>query len=51
MSDRIPVYGFHALLARMRHRADSIQQILVDRKRRDPRLKRLLAVAGEKDRP
>jgi 23S rRNA (guanosine2251-2'-O)-methyltransferase len=45
------VYGFHALLARIRHRADSIQQILVDRSRRDPRLKRLLALAREKDLP
>ena len=51
MSERIAVYGFHALLARIRHRADSIQQILVDRNRRDPRLKRLLAVAREKDLP
>lgn len=51
MPERIAVYGFHALLARIRHRADSIEQILVDRGRRDPRLKRLLAVAREKQLP
>jgi 23S rRNA (guanosine2251-2'-O)-methyltransferase len=51
MAERIAVYGFHALVARIRHRADSIEQILVDRSRRDPRLKRLLAMAREKDLP
>ena len=48
MPDRDAVYGFHAVTARIRHRPDSIQQILFDQKRRDPRLKRLLAAAGEK---
>jgi len=49
MADRTTVYGFHALMARIRHRPDSIQEILVDRGRHDPRLKRLLTVAKEQD--
>ncbi len=51
MAERMAVYGFHALTARIRHGADSIQEILVDRQRRDPRLKRLLAVARENGLP
>ncbi len=42
------VYGFHAVTARIRHRADSVIRILVDRNRHDPRLKRLLLTASER---
>ncbi len=48
MSERDVVYGFHAVTARIRHRPDSIQQILVDRNRHDPRLKRLRLAASER---
>ncbi len=45
MSDA--VYGFHAVTARLRHRSESVDRILVDRNRHDPRLKRLLVAARE----
>lgn len=47
MAQRTAVYGFHAVTARIRHRPESIHQILFDRNRRDPRLKRLLVAAAE----
>lgn len=48
MAQHLAVYGFHAVTARIRHRADSVVRILVDRSRHDPRLKRLLLAAREK---
>jgi 23S rRNA (guanosine2251-2'-O)-methyltransferase len=47
MSDHSAVYGFHAVMARIRYRPDSIRQILVDKNRHDPRLKRLLLAARD----
>jgi 23S rRNA (guanosine2251-2'-O)-methyltransferase len=43
------VYGFHAVAARIRHRPESIREILVDASRQDPRLKRLFETATERD--
>jgi len=51
MSQRAVVYGFHAVTARIRHRPDSVQEILFDQDRRDPRLKRLLLAARERSLP
>ncbi|MGD8477571.1 MAG: 23S rRNA (guanosine(2251)-2'-O)-methyltransferase RlmB [Burkholderiales bacterium] len=48
MSQPVAIYGFHAVTARIRHRAGSITRILFDPRRRDPRLKRLLAAARER---
>jgi len=48
MSELAAVYGFHAVTARIRHRPDSIKQILVDQNRHDPRLKRLVHAARDK---
>ena len=48
MSERAAVYGFHAVTARIRHRPDSIHELLFDQKRRDPRLKKLLLAAEER---
>lgn len=44
MSERI-LYGFHAVQSRMRQHATSIQEILIDRERVDPRMKDLLKLA------
>jgi 23S rRNA (guanosine2251-2'-O)-methyltransferase len=43
------VYGFHAVTARIRHRPESVVRILADRNRHDPRLKRLLVAARERN--
>ncbi|UCH49124.1 MAG: 23S rRNA (guanosine(2251)-2'-O)-methyltransferase RlmB [Betaproteobacteria bacterium] len=48
MSEPAAVYGFHAVTARIRHRPESVQEILFDQNRRDPRLKRLLVAARER---
>ncbi|HZP91508.1 MAG TPA: 23S rRNA (guanosine(2251)-2'-O)-methyltransferase RlmB [Burkholderiales bacterium] len=40
------VYGFHAVTARLRHRAGSVREILVERERHDPRMRRLLDAAA-----
>lgn len=48
MPQRFAVYGFHAVTARIRHRPDSICELLVDLHRRDPRLQRLLNTAEER---
>jgi 23S rRNA (guanosine2251-2'-O)-methyltransferase len=37
--------GFHAVTARLRHQPDSVREIYVDVKRRDPRLRDLTALA------
>lgn len=44
MSERI-LFGFHAVQSRMRQHATSIQEILIDRERVDPRMKDLLKLA------
>jgi 23S rRNA (guanosine2251-2'-O)-methyltransferase len=38
--------GFHAVTARLRHQPDSVSEIYVDARRRDPRLRELTAFAG-----
>jgi 23S rRNA (guanosine2251-2'-O)-methyltransferase len=48
MPESAVVYGFHAITARIRHRPDSIHELLVDQNRRDPRLKRLLHAARDR---
>lgn len=46
MSGSSVVFGFHAVTGRLRHRPDSVHQILLDAQRRDPRTKKLLAAAA-----
>lgn len=46
MSARALVFGFHAVTARLRHSPASVEELLVDERRRDPRLKRLLDLAS-----
>lgn len=48
MSERI-LFGFHAIQSRMRQHASSIQEILIDRERVDPRMKDLLKLAEASD--
>lgn len=48
MKSRTAIYGFHAVGARIRHRPDSIVELLADRGRHDPRLKKLLFAARER---
>ena len=45
MSDSRILFGFHAILSRMRQHATSIQEILIDQERIDPRMKDLLKLA------
>ena len=45
MSDSRILFGFHAVLSRMRQHASSIQEILIDQERIDPRMKDLLKLA------
>lgn len=45
MSDARILFGFHAVLSRMRQHVASIQEILIDRDRIDPRMKDLLSMA------
>ncbi len=45
MSDARILFGFHAVLSRMRQHATSIQEILIDQDRVDPRMKDLLKLA------
>lgn len=46
MSERQIVAGFHAVTARLRHAADSIEAVYVDGSRRDGRMRQLLARAA-----
>ncbi|HMV21054.1 MAG TPA: RNA methyltransferase substrate-binding domain-containing protein, partial [Rhodocyclaceae bacterium] len=41
MSSRL-IYGFHAIVAKLRHDPDSIKEIFVDAERQDARAKELL---------
>ena len=45
MSDSRILFGFHAVLSRMRQHAASIEEILIDRDRIDARMKDLLSLA------
>ena len=45
MSDSRILFGFHAVLSRMRQHATSIEEILIDRDRIDARMKDLLKIA------
>ena len=45
MSDARILFGFHAVLSRMRQHATSIEEILIDRERVDARMKDLLHLA------
>ncbi len=45
MSDARILFGFHAVLSRMRQHATSIEEILIDRDRIDARMKDLLKIA------
>lgn len=45
MSNPRILYGFHAVLSRMRQHAGSVQEILIDRDRIDARMKDLLSMA------
>lgn len=48
MSQRTLIYGFHAVLSRLRHHPDSIQVIYLDEARRDKRAQDVRHHAGEK---
>ncbi|MFM9913778.1 MAG: 23S rRNA (guanosine(2251)-2'-O)-methyltransferase RlmB [Methylophilaceae bacterium] len=47
MSGAHIIYGFHAVLSRMRQNARSIQELSIDKDRVDPRMKDLLSLAQE----
>ena len=47
MSGAHIIYGFHAVLSRMRQNARSIQELAIDKDRVDPRMKDLLSLAQE----
>lgn len=47
MSGAHIIYGFHAVLSRMRQNARSIQELSIDKDRVDPRMKDLLTLAQE----
>jgi 23S rRNA (guanosine2251-2'-O)-methyltransferase len=49
MSKLQAVFGFHAILSRLRVRTDGVREIYVDVARHDGRMKDLLAVAKEKN--
>ncbi|HRH79806.1 MAG TPA: 23S rRNA (guanosine(2251)-2'-O)-methyltransferase RlmB [Thiobacillaceae bacterium] len=49
MSQRTFIYGFHAVLSRLRHHPQSIQVIYLDESRRDKRARDVLRVAEEKN--
>ena len=39
------IFGFHAVTARMRHEASSVEELYIDADRRDPRMKELIRAA------
>ncbi len=45
MTDKLVLAGFHAVSARLRHAADSIEELYVDARRRDARMRDLHARA------
>ena len=48
MSEGRLVYGFHAVMARLRQRADSVREVYLDSGREDARARSLLALARER---
>jgi 23S rRNA (guanosine2251-2'-O)-methyltransferase len=46
MAEGAIVFGFHAVTARLRHSPESVKEVLIDERRSDPRLKRLLELAA-----
>jgi 23S rRNA (guanosine2251-2'-O)-methyltransferase len=48
MSQRQTLHGFHAVTARLRHHADSVQVIYLDQNRRDKRAQGLQQLAADK---
>jgi 23S rRNA (guanosine2251-2'-O)-methyltransferase len=48
MSESI-IFGFHAVLSRLRQHPESVQEICVDRSRADARMQDLLSVAEQKN--
>jgi 23S rRNA (guanosine2251-2'-O)-methyltransferase len=46
MSKGALVFGFHAIQARLRHRAGSVREILIDEARGDPRARKLIDAAA-----
>ncbi len=49
MSDARVIYGFHAVLGRIRQNPEGVQEICVDKERIDARMNSLLALAKEKN--
>ena len=49
MSESRIIFGFHAVLSRLRQHPESVQQIIYDKSRNDARLMDLLKVAEQKD--
>jgi 23S rRNA (guanosine2251-2'-O)-methyltransferase len=49
MSNARIIYGFHAVLSRIRQNAEGIQEVYVDKDRVDARMKDLLALASDKN--
>ncbi|MES2353459.1 MAG: 23S rRNA (guanosine(2251)-2'-O)-methyltransferase RlmB [Pseudomonadota bacterium] len=43
------IFGFHALMSRLKRHPDSVKEIYLDESRRDPRAQALLALAKERD--
>jgi 23S rRNA (guanosine2251-2'-O)-methyltransferase len=48
MSETSLIYGFHAVLGRLRQKAGSVREIYLDRERSDPRARELAAFARER---
>jgi 23S rRNA (guanosine2251-2'-O)-methyltransferase len=46
MTDTRPLFGFHAITARLRARPESVSRVYVDAARQDPRLRELIARAA-----
>lgn len=49
MSGRTQIYGFHAVMARLRHHAEGVHVIYLDQNRRDKRARDLAKVAEERN--
>jgi len=49
MSDARVIFGFHAVLSRIRQNSQGVEEICVDKERVDPRMKDVLALAKEKN--
>lgn len=49
MSESRIIFGFHAVLSRLRQHPESVQQVIYDKSRNDARLQNLLNIAEQKD--